>query len=114
MAIAYSIVKHGVTGTGRYSIVDITLDGSYAAGGYAITPASCGVAKIYGATVLGCNINVLPVFDTTNTKLKILKGASTVTVTSGNAAFTEAATNDTIISGTSVVRLLIQGEHPNG
>lgn len=114
MAATYSIVKKGVTVTGRYSIVDVTLDTTYGAGGYALTAASMGVSTIVGAQVLGQNAAVLPTWDTTNNKLKIYKGASTVTVTSGNAAFTELATNDTLVSGSTVVRLLVWGDSPNG
>lgn len=109
------MVKKGVAGNMRINVVDVTLDGAYAAGGYALTPAQLGVATVHAVSPIGGTAaGVLPRYDTANAKLIIYKGASTVTVTSGNAAFTELATNDTIISAATVVRLLVVGDNPSG
>lgn len=116
MALTYSIVKKGVFGNMRANIVDINLDGSYAAGGYALTPASMGIeGQVHMVLPVNASLDgVLAVYDTTNSKLALYKGASTVTVTSGNAEFTQLATNDTIIDANSKVRVLVLGDAPSG
>lgn len=119
MAHSYSIVKKGVAGNMRLNIVDITLDGSYAAGGYAITAASCGVGTIHhispvmstsGDTTKG----LLPVYDPATGKLRIYKTGGTTTVTSGNGNLTELATNDTLISSSAKVRCVVIGDNVSG
>lgn len=115
MAIAYEIVKKGVAGNLRVNIVDITLDGSYAAGGYALDPASMGVGRVHAVQpTVSTVVGVLPVYDVANGKLVLYKGANTVTVTSGNAAFTQLANNDTIISASHKVRCVVFGDAVHG
>lgn len=114
MALGYAIVKKGVAGNFRLNVVDVTLDGAYAAGGYDLDEASLGVSSVsFIAPVNATSVGVLPVYNHTTGKLLLYKGASTVTVTSGNAAFTELATNDTIISASHKVRLLVMGDSPS-
>ena len=115
MAIAYASVRRGVSGNFRTNVVDITLDGSYAAGGYALTAASLGVGTILMLIpYVRTGENVIAQYDGVNVKLKVLKGASTVTVTSGNAAFSELAANDTLISANTVVRCWVVGDPGSG
>lgn len=114
MAIGYSIIKKGVAGNMRINIVDITLDGSYAAGGYALTAASLGVSTIHHVVPTPQGDGIVPIWDVTNSKLKLYKGASTVTVTAGNAELTELATNDTIIDANSKVRCVVIGDMVTG
>lgn len=115
MAIGYTIIKKGVAGNMRIHIVDIALDATYASGGYAITAASCGLGTIHAVVALNSTTDgFLPVYDVANGKLQIYKGAATVTVTSGNAAFSEMATNDTLVSATTIVRCVIIGDMITG
>jgi hypothetical protein len=114
MAIAYDIVSKGVAGNMRQNVVDITLDGSYASGGYALTAASLGVANIFVVIAqMKTGENLLPQYNHATGKLEILKGASTTTVTTGSGAFSELATNDTYASSSVVVRCLVIGDMVN-
>jgi hypothetical protein len=115
MAIAYTVVQKGVLGNWAANLVDIALDATYAAGGYAIDPASCGLAAIqffqgYMKTgeVFGLDYNH------TTAKLKVYKGAATVTVTTGSGTFSEMATNDSYVSATTIVRALVIGTSSSG
>jgi hypothetical protein len=115
MALGYTIVQKGVLGNWQANIVDIALDATYAAGGYTITPASCGVSTIQGFFAqMKTGENLLPNYSFTSGKLEILKGASTVTVTTGSGAFSELATNDTYASATVIVRALVIGDSAIG
>jgi len=114
MAIAYDIVTKGVAGNMRINVVDVTLDGSYASGGYALTAAGLGMARIFHINAeMKTGENLLAQYNHTSGKLEILKGASTVTVTTGSGAFSELATNDTYASTSVIVRLLVVGDIVN-
>jgi hypothetical protein len=112
MALAYTTVKLGVAGNYRVNIVDVALDATYAAGGYLLSEASLGVSTIHAVvpSMATATDGLLPIYDAVNKKLLIFKGANTVTVTSGNAEFTQAATNDTLVSATTIVRCLVIGD----
>ena len=115
MAIAYSIIRKGVAGNMRINIVDVTLDGSYAAGGYALTAASMGVGTVYNLSPqVITNEGVEAQWDQAGAKLRVVKGANTVTVTSGNGAYSELATNDTLISANTKVRCVVIGDMATG
>lgn len=115
MAIAYTVVQKGVLGNWAANIVDIAMDGSYAAGGYAIDPASCGVGTIqFLHAYMKTGENFVPNYNHTAGKLEILKGASTVTVTTGSGAFSEMASNDSYLSSSVIVRALVIGTSPTG
>lgn len=115
MAIGYTIVQKGVLGNWKANIVDIALDGSYAAGGYTIDADSCGVDTIQAFYAhMKTGENLLPNYNFTSGKLEILKGASTVTVTTGSGAFSELATNDTYASASVIVRALVIGDSATG
>lgn len=79
MAIAYAPVeKRPADGI---SIVDITLDGSYSAGGYALSNASIGMlttprqADLTYIHATATN-DFVPVFDPVNNKIKIFKSGT--------------------------------------
>jgi hypothetical protein len=114
MALAASIIKKGVAGNMRINVVDFTLDGAYAAGGYAVTAANCGMSTIHAVAPTPQGDGIVAIWDVTNSKLKLYKGANTVTVTTGNAELTELATNDTIIDANSKVRALVVGDVVTG
>ena len=114
MAIAYTVVSKISVGNAKAVVVDIALDATYAAGGYAITPASFGMNTIfYFQGYMRTGENLLVNYNHTAGKLEILKGASTVTVTTGSAAFSELATNDTLASATTIVRAFVVGDIAN-
>ena len=96
----------------KTSFVEVALDGTYAAGGYTLTAANYGLSTILGVIVLGYNgagAGVLPVWDKAAGKLKLYKGAASTTVTTGSGGFSELATNDTYVSSSALVDLLIIG-----
>lgn len=115
MAQSYKIVRRGVAGNLRINIVDVTLDAAYAAGGYVLDAKQLGVASIdlvIPEVITGEKVSATWVKSTG--AVLMLKGASTVTVTTGSAAFTELATNDTLVSATTVVRCVVYGDAPTG
>lgn len=80
MAIAYSISANSRRDVGQ-TLVTITLDGSYAAGGYALTNSSLGMLdnpdhinmQYVHATATN---DFVPVYDKTNNKIKIFKSGT--------------------------------------
>lgn len=55
----------------RISVTTITGDASYATGGYAITANQVGFSRITAVLVVGANTGYVPVWDSTNSKLKV-------------------------------------------
>lgn len=103
MAIAYAVVKRNPDL--RETIVDVTLDGSYSAGGYALDGKSMGLlaskpehVQPVTKTVHG----VVPSWDEANNKLVMWKTGS---ATSG--VFIQAAAGD--LSTSVIVRCLVKG-----
>jgi hypothetical protein len=91
MALAYSIEKRLAMGNVRGRLVKITTDTDYAAGGYAISAASCGLLSTVDALVYAGQptpTGYLPVFDTDTQKLAFYRD------TGSAAAFTEASSGD--------------------
>ena len=87
MAIAYTVVAKRPD-AGR-TVVDVTLDGSYASGGYALDPKQMGMISIDGVdasftTGEGFAANYIA----STGKLKLFKNAA------GAGAFTEGANTD--------------------
>lgn len=90
MALAYTIVRKlpDVSKT----IVDITLDGSYAAGGYALTPASLGMEAapdmVDPQIVTTTGQGFIPSWNQQTGKLQFFKNAA------GAGAFAECVAGD--------------------
>jgi hypothetical protein len=101
MAIAYNIVSK--LPDERKTIVDITLDGNYAAGGYALTPASMGMLAapdmVDPQIVTGQGF--APQWNKGTAKLQMFKNAA------GAGALTECANTD--LSSAVVVRCEVTG-----
>ena len=106
MAATTQIVKRGASGDMFERVVDVTLDASYPAGGYALTPQQLG---------LGLNGQIVFVdgnasktggwevgWDYTNSKLQVFDSSGAV-----NGAMHEVAAA-TVLTGV-VVRLLVKG-----
>jgi hypothetical protein len=80
MALAYAMVER--RSDMRQNIVDITLDGSYAAGGYALDNPSLGI--VGNPTNVDCNTYVhatatndfVAVWDPANNKVKVFKSGT--------------------------------------
>ncbi len=88
-------LRAGAGGPGgyRFRMVEVTLDASYAAGGYAVTAANFQLNTIKKVWVVGlpgstgsAGSNFTVTWDKTNGKLKMWKGAA--------APFTEAGATD--------------------
>lgn len=108
MAAAANIVDRGAAGDLMFRIVDVTLDNSYPAGGYPLTPQQLG---------LGLNGTIFEVdpgtvsktggwligWDYTNNKLQVFDGSGLVNVAMHEVA---AATNLAAV----VARLLVMGK----
>lgn len=108
MAIGITKVAKLSMGNARGVVVDIALDATYAAGGYALAGSDVGLSNIaYFHGYFRTGENLVPNYSHTAGKLEIWKGASTVTVTTGSAAFSECATNDTLVAATTIVRALL-------
>jgi hypothetical protein len=58
----------------RISVTTITGDSSYATGGYAITANQVGFSRITAVIAVGANTGYVPVWDATNSKLKVFYG----------------------------------------
>jgi hypothetical protein len=88
MAIAYNVVRR-LPDTGK-TIVDITLDGSYAAGGYALDPGSLGMElapdMVDPQIITGQGFT--PQWNQSTGKLQFFKNAA------GAGAFTECVNTD--------------------
>ena len=74
MAISYALVSRDPTS--NKTVTDITLDGSYSAGGYAVTAAGLGVVQLPANMDLTyihatATNDFVPVWDPTNSKIKI-------------------------------------------
>lgn len=119
MAIAITNLREGKKTGGwdeslKIHFAEIALDTAYAAGGYAITAANFNMSSILGVVVLGYNgiassIGALPVWDRAASKLIIYKGAGSTTVTTGSGGFTEMSTNDSYITASVKVQVLVIG-----
>jgi hypothetical protein len=106
MALGYAVRRRGSFGDLNYRIVDVTLDGAYAAGGYTLVPKDMG----FGTN--GVLVFVIPSpsadgflteFDEATSKLKIRDSSGGV-----GAATPEAATNLAALTGI-VVRMMAMG-----
>lgn len=109
MAISSSIVRSGVPGDLAYNVVDVTLDGSYPAGGYPITPATFGLSSIdllhvSGArgSVGGATLGLVWEWDHVNSKLKAYRTGS---ATSNELLETDAPK----VSSATVLRVIAYG-----
>lgn len=107
MAATPVIVDRGAAGDLFFRVVDVTLDGSYPAGGYALTPQQLGFGlngTIYA--VLGAfskTAGWLVGWDFTNGKLQVFDGSGATSVAMHEAA---AAT----VLTTVVARLVVMGK----
>jgi hypothetical protein len=101
MAIAYTQVASYPDM--RTTVYDITLDGSYASGGYAVTAASLGVL---GIDSLDCNWatgeGFTAAYVTSTGKIKCFKNAA------GAGAFTECVNTD--LTSSMKVRVTVIGK----
>lgn len=106
MAIAYASVERRPD-LGR-TITDITLDGSYSAGGYALDNKSLGLLsnpKSVECTYKHATATVssLPQWDSANNKIKIFETAGTV-----DLPFKEVAAGD--VTSSHVIRATAYGD----
>lgn len=104
MAIAYARVA--TYGDKYQTITDITLDGSYGAGGYALTNASLGMLATPDNVVpqvITPATGLMAEWDKTNNKLKMWKTGSAT-----SAIFLEAGAGD--MSSATVVRVEATGK----
>jgi hypothetical protein len=101
MAIAYNIVDRSPL-SGRTS-VEITLDGSYSSGGYALSNSGLGLLTNPASVQLTVRSGqgFTPVYDKANNKLKMFKSAA------GATAHTECANTD--LSSSVIVAALCTG-----
>jgi hypothetical protein len=101
MAIAYNVVRR--MPDVQKTIVDITLDGAYPAGGYALTNAQLGMLSTPDMVdpVIITAQGFTPDWDKTNNKLKMFKSAGVA------GAHTECANTD--LSSAVVVRCEVTG-----
>lgn len=107
MAASPSIVDRGAAGDLAFRVVDVTLDASYPAGGYALTPRDLGFGAngvIFGVFGSGSKTAGWMVgWDYTNNKLQVFDGSG-----AANVAMHEVAAA-TVLTGV-VVRLLAFGK----
>jgi len=107
MAASVAIVDRGAAGDLFFRVVDVTLDASYPAGGYPLTPQQLGlgtngvVMMVDGSTskVGGWMVG----YDYTNAKLQVFDGSA-----AANLAMHEVIAT-TVLTGV-VVRLLVFGK----
>src|SRR5689334_19397192 len=101
MAIAYNIVDRSPL-SGRTS-VEITLDGSYAAGGYQLSNSGLGMLTNPASVQLTVRSGqgFTPVYDKANNKLKMFKTAA------GSGAHAECVNTD--LSSSVIVSALCNG-----
>jgi len=101
MSIAYNIVRR--LPDQNKTIVDITLDGSYASGGYALAPASLGMLQ--APDMIDPDVKTgqgfTPIWNQTTGKLQMFKSAGSA------GAHAECASGD--LSSAVVVRLEVTG-----
>lgn len=119
MAIVVTNLREGKKQGGwdeslKFHIAEIALDASYAAGGYAITAAQFNMSSILGVVVMGYNgiassIGMVCTWDRAASKLICFKGAASTTVTTGSGGLTEMSTNDTYITSSVKVTVLVVG-----
>lgn len=106
MAATAAIIKRGASGDLFERIVDVTLDASYPAGGYALTPQQLGfglngsILMVLGAASKTAGWDAA--WDYTNGKLQVFDGSG-----AANVAMHEVAAA-TVLTGV-VVRLLVKG-----
>lgn len=107
MALAYSIVKRRPDV--REVVVDVTLDGSYGAGGYALDNKSLGVISTPESVVVAHYVHATATadhvaeWDPANNKLKIFQWGGT-----SPDPLVEAAAGD--ITTSHKVRLIVKGD----
>lgn len=109
MTIAVSTVDYrseDVWGSAKVRFVDVTFDDSYPTGGETLTPASCALAEIIGATVIGNPGGYIVNFDQVSGKLEVRGQEPASAATGVIEASEETAATD--LSGL-VVRLLVIG-----
>lgn len=119
MAIVITNLREGKKQGGwdeslKIHFAEVALDTAYAAGGYAITAAQFNMTTILGVVVLGYNgiassIGMVCTWDRAASKLICYKGAGSTTVTTGSGGLTEMATNDTYITASVKVQVLVIG-----
>lgn len=108
MAAAAAIVDRGAAGDLFFRVVDVTLDNSYPAGGYPLTPAQLGlgangVVFMVDPGTVSKTGGWLVGYDYTNAKLQVFDGSGVASVAMHEVA---AATNLTGV----VVRMLVFGK----
>jgi hypothetical protein len=104
MAIAYAVVERRPD-IGR-AITDITLDGSYSAGGYALDNAQLGLiapAQNMDLTYIHATAtsDFVPVYDPVNNKIKVFKSGT------AGATLNECASGD--ITSSHKIRATVHG-----
>ena len=104
LGIAYEAIPGRYRGPWRKRIVTFTYDATYAAGGYAVTPASLGLTAIKyvsPGTILGAaDLGFLTGFDYAASKMKVYKAGT------ADAPLNEADTNQANITGTTSKHLV--------
>jgi|SRR5215831_10618982 len=106
MAATTQIIKRGASGDLFERLVDVTFDGSYPGGGYALTPQQLGLG-LNGSIVLVLGATTktggwMVGWDYTNGKLQVFDGSG-----AASAAMHEAAAA-TVLTGV-VARILVKG-----
>lgn len=86
----------------QHLIVDFTCDAAYPAGGYPFPPSGVGLREIYGVDIIGNHPGVTCSYAAG--KLKLYGTGS-----ANQAAATELAANSTVVSASTVLRLLVIG-----
>lgn len=107
MAAAAAIVDRGAAGDLFTRIVDVTLDGSYPAGGYPLTPQQLGFGLngrvFFVASDASSTGGWFVAYDYTNSKLQVFDGSG-----AANVVMHEVA-NGTVLTGV-VARIMAWGK----
>lgn len=88
----------------RYKLIDFTCDAAYATGGYAFTPSTFGFREIFGVDLVGNHPGVQVSYNPSTQKLQ-LQGSGTAS----QSAFSELAANSTVVSASTILRLIVWG-----
>jgi hypothetical protein len=107
MAAAAAIVDRGAAGDLFTRVVDVTLDGSYPAGGYPLTPQQLGLGANGQIMFVDANYSKVGgwecAWDYTNGKLQVFDGSG-----AANAAAHEVIAT-TVLTGV-IARLMVWGK----
>jgi hypothetical protein len=98
----------------KVHVAEITLDTAYATGGYALAAADFEMASIVAVipvptAAADATHFALPVWNRATGKLQFFKTGTAVSSSASTGAFVELATNDTAVSASSKVLVLVIG-----